>query len=223
MDKHTAYFNILGALPQSGCAVCRLGHEAEVKYIRNLLYSKTTTVSTRAELRRARGFCLYHARQLDEIGHALDVSIIYQDILMTVRDLLQKPSPRQVTMWGRRRQLSQALAPEQDCPACLHRAELEVIYLETLLDHLVDPEFVSKVRASSPLCLAHLRRAIEIVPSAAQFQTLREVQLAHWEPLIAELGEFVRKNDHRFQDLEIGEERDAWIRAVDAITGTRHF
>ena len=227
MDKHTAYFNILSALPQPGCAVCRLAHDVEVQYIRDVLYSQTTAVNTRARLRAARGFCLYHARQLDEIGHALDVSIIYQDILMTLRDVLKKASLRPVA-WRRGRiknirrvKLSGALAPQGPCPACAHRAELEAVYVETWLDHLPDPEFCARLRAADPLCLTHLRQAIEVVPSPEQFETLREIQIAHWQPLIVELGEFVRKNDYRFHDEQVGKEGNAWIRAVDAVIGTR--
>jgi len=223
LDKHTAYFNILSALPQPGCVVCRLGHDVEIRYIRGVLYSQTTAVNTRAELRDARGFCLYHARQLEEIGYALDISIVYQDILMTLRDVLDKPPLRRAAGRRGRTRLSDALAPQRVCPACAYRAELEAVYVETWLDHLLDADFIAKVRAADPLCLAHFCQAVEIAPSAEQFETLREIQIAHWQPLIAELGEFVRKNDYRFHDERIGREGDAWIRAVDAIAGTRKF
>jgi len=223
LDKHTAYFNILGALPQPGCAICRLVHTVEVHYIRDVLYSRTTDVKTRAELRSARGFCRPHARQLDEIGHALDVSIIYQDILKTLNEALERPSARQAATRRGKGQLADALAPQQECPACTHRAELEAVYVETFLDHMADPDFVSKVRSADPLCLTHLRQVIEEGPSPERFQALRDIQIAHWEKLISELGEFVRKNDHRFHHEAIGEEGNAWIRAVDAIVGTLKF
>jgi hypothetical protein len=48
---------------------------------------------------------------------------------------------------------------------------------------------------------------------------VRRVQLAHWESLIAELSEFVRKNDYRFQHEPVGREGSAWLRAVDAVSG----
>ena len=223
MDKHTAYYNILAALPQAGCAVCRLGHDVEVKYIRDVLYSKTTSIRSRVELRAARGYCLNHARQLDEIGQALDVSIVYQDILTTLKQALEGPSSRQVTTRRGRKQLSDALAAEIECPACTYRAEMEAIYIETFLDHLADPEFVAQVRSADPLCLAHFRQVIEEGPSAEQFQALREAQIQHWEQLITELGEFVRKNDYRYHDEPVGPEGTAWLRAVDAVAGTREF
>lgn len=223
LDKHTAYFNLLDALPQSGCALCRLGHEVEVKYIENVLYSKTTSINTRAEWRQARGLCLTHAGQLDRIGHALGVSLIYQDITLTLKELLKQASPQQAIRRRGKRHLSEMLAPREKCPACAYRATLEAVYIETLLDHLGDPEFVARFRKASPLCVTHFRHAIEAVSDAELFQVLRDVQTEHWERLIAELGEFIRKNDHRFQNESVGREGTAWLRALDAIAGTRKF
>jgi hypothetical protein len=223
LDKHTAYFNILDALPQRGCVFCRLGHYVEVSFITDVLYSKTTSVQMRGELRKARGFCLDHARQLDDIGHALDLSIIYQDILMTLQEEIEKPTAQQAVGRRGKRRVAGAMGAQAECPACAWRTQLEEVYIETFLDHLVDPAFVAQVRTADPICLQHYRQAIEQRITAAQFQTLREMQVAHWKTLIAELGEFVRKHDHRFRHEPVGQEGDAWIRAIDAIVGTRKF
>ena len=223
VDKHTAYHNILDALPRAGCAICRLNHDVEVHYITDVLYSKTTSVQTRGELRQARGFCWSHALLLDRIGHALDLSIVYQDILMTVRDELQKPSPQQATSRRGKKRLQAQLSPIDPCPACIYRAELENVYVETYADHLADEAFCVGLRASDPLCLGHFRQVIAQDMPPARLSVIREIQVAHWQSLIEELGEFVRKHDHRFRHEDIGSERDAWIRAIDAITGTREY
>jgi hypothetical protein len=220
LDKHTAYYNLLDALPQPGCALCRLGHRVEVNYIENVLYSKTTAISTRAEWREARGLCLTHAKQLNQIGHALGVSLFYQDITQTVKALIEGVSPQQAVRPRGKRRLLERLVPRVECPACAYRATLEAVYVETLLDHLTDAEFVTRLRDADPLCLAHFQQTIEIVSDAESFRTLRDVQVEHWERLIAELGEFVRKNDHRFQHESVGQEGTAWLRVVDAIAGT---
>lgn len=219
MDKHTAYYNLLEALPQPGCVICRLGEAVEDKYIQDVLYSKTTAIETRAEWRDARGLCLPHAQKLDEIGHALGVSLIYQDILLTVRKLFAKPSRQQAVRRRGKRALAEALSPQVECPACAYRASLEAVYVQVWLDHILEPAFLKSVRAADPLCLPHLGQAILEVSDAARFETLRQVQLAHWDRLIAELGEFVRKNDHRFQHEPVGREGSGWLRAVDAVAG----
>jgi hypothetical protein len=223
VDKHTAYFNILDALPQQGCAICRLVYEVEEHYIKDILYSKTTSVKMRHDLRASRGFCADHARLLSEIGHALDLSIIYQDVLMTISELLEQPSPRRATGQRGRRRLSAQMGGEGKCPVCTYGDQIRAVYIETHLEHLSDPQFVAKVQAADPLCLKHYRQAIEHGMSPAQFEALRESQTTHWKQLIQELGEFVRKHDHRYRHQKIGSEGDAWIRAIDAITGTREF
>jgi hypothetical protein len=175
-----------------------------------------------------------HVRQLDQIGHALGVSLIYQDIVLTLVDLLKRSSPRQAVhrrgrcplWWDRmrgKRRLLEVLAPRAECPACAYRATLEAVYIETLIDHLSDSEFVARLREADPLCLAHFGHAIEGVCDGELFRILRDVQLEHWEALVAELGEFIRKNDHRFQHEPVGREGTAWFRALDAIAGTRKF
>jgi hypothetical protein len=223
LDKHTAYYHLLDALPQPKCALCRLGHEVEVKYIENVLYSKTTAISIRAEWREARGLCLPHAEQLDQIGHALGVSLFYQDITSTLKELLTEVSPQQAIRKRGKRRLSTALAPDVECPACAYRSMLEAVYIETLLEHLDDPEFVNRLREADPLCVPHFRQAIELVSDADRFRILRDIQTQQWERLIAELDEFIRKNDHRFQHEPVGQEGTAWLRALDAIAGTRKF
>jgi hypothetical protein len=220
LDKHTAYFNLRAALPKPGCVVCRLGHDVEVKYIEGVLYSQTTSIETRALWRESRGLCLMHARQLDQIGHALGVSLFYQDITLTLKQALEGPSPQRAVSRRGKKKLSEALSPGIECPACAHRDTLEAVYVETLLDHLPDAAFVAKLRAADPLCVPHFRRAIEQAVDAEQFRTLRDIQVEHWERLIVELAEFVRKNDHRFQNEAVGQEGTAWLRTVDAIAGT---
>jgi hypothetical protein len=46
-----------------------------------------------------------------------------------------------------------------------------------------------------------------------------EAQKAIWQRLSAELSEFIRKKDHRFQNESFGPEGDAWLRAIEAVVG----
>ncbi len=184
----------------------------------NLLYGKATIVKTRVEMRDARGLCAFHAQLLRQVGHALDVSIFYQDILQTLKELLISSSTR--PSWRKPgKRLAASLAPRAPCPACVYRAEFERIYIETLLDHLPEPDFVERLRGAAPLCLRHFCQAVETAPSREHVAILRSLQLAHWERLVSELDEFIRKNDYRFSDEPIGEEGDAWLRAVSAVAG----
>ena len=55
--------------------------------------------------------------------------------------------------------------------------------------------------------------------SRAAFDTLRDIARERYAVLRAELDEFIRKNDYRFQSEGMGAEGDSWKRAVGLMTG----
>jgi hypothetical protein len=69
------------------------------------------------------------------------------------------------------------------------------------------------------LCLPHFRRAVAAVGNEESFTALVEAQKAVWQRLRADLAEFIRKNDHRFRGEPFGLEGDAWLRAIEAVSG----
>ncbi len=52
--------------------------------------------------------------------------------------------------------------------------------------------------------------------------TLVNAQRRIWVRLVGQLSEFIRKNDYRFVCEPWGEESDAWLRAIAAVSGMRH-
>ncbi|HXW00013.1 MAG TPA: hypothetical protein VEC93_16455, partial [Anaerolineae bacterium] len=65
----------------------------------------------------------------------------------------------------------------------------------------------------------HFRLALAQIADQETFTTLVESQKAIWQRLSAELSEFIRKKDHRFQNESFGPEGDAWLRAIEAVVG----
>ena len=55
MDEHTIYHNLLEALAQPDCPICRLCRSAVASYLDHLLYADVTSVERRAEIRAAQG------------------------------------------------------------------------------------------------------------------------------------------------------------------------
>lgn len=215
LDKHTAYYNLSDALHQPGCAFCRLIRETEHRYIEQLLYGDVTDVELRHRLRAARGFCAHHAAYLHSLSRALGVAIIYQDLLQT---LLRRSSeyPK-----GRRTgaKLARSLEAQEECPACWACRMAEEVYIGTLIEHLDEEEFLDLLAQASPICLPHLLQILRANPSPSRLERLLRIQRSHWQSLVDELGEFIRKNDHRFIGEEFGNERDSWRRAVDLLAG----
>lgn len=225
---HTPYFELRDALGAEGCAICRLTQRALERYFRALVYESINDPRRRSEFRATNGFCAAHGVLLREARSALGSSILYRDIVHALSNRLEEvefdPAQRQGRWWGKlnaanRRPHRHLLRPAGGCPACAVRTEVSQLAIELLLRHLTADELLPLLRASSGLCLEHLRRALEHAPDADAFERLKEAQLAIWGTLTAELDEFIRKEDERFAHEEHGDERNAWIRAIELIAG----
>jgi len=108
------------------------------------------------------------------------------------------------------------------CPACAWSEKMERIYLELLLQHLLSEDGLrDPYEKSEGLCLPHFRQALALVRDEQVFDALLGAQRAVWAGLVAELGEFIRKSDHRFRHEPMGPEKDAWIRSIAALVGAR--
>jgi hypothetical protein len=70
------------------------------------------------------------------------------------------------------------------------------------------------------LCLPHLRTVLSLPRAGQAYEALIGAQRAVWLRLMAELDEFIRKNDYRFVHEPMTEEEStSWTRALDAVVG----
>jgi hypothetical protein len=118
------------------------------------------------------------------------------------------------------RHMVQKLEPEKPCPACQQEAELETLAMTTLVDLLTqDERLYNAFKDSEGLCLPHLRRALELVRDEKSFDTLVQITREKLVTLQAELDEFIRKHDYRFQHEKFDAEGDSWQRAITRVVG----
>lgn len=220
------------AMAAGGCPVCQLAERAVTRYLTSLLRDRVTDVDERRRLRDARGLCNLHAWQLQEGGGALGVAIIYRDVINTLAKALEpgldvreglaarllggEGSPQSIAA-----RLREQMRPTGPCPACAELAEIERLAIGALLDYLRREDFVAHWRASDGLCLNHFLATLERVRRADPLRELVALQLRVDSGLRAELDEFIRKHDHRFAGEAIGDEADAWIRAVALAAGEK--
>ncbi len=150
-SRHTLYFQVLEALGQEGCPLCRLASGAVAWYTDMLSYEAVNDPGVRARLRAARGFCNYHAwRFAADLRNAPGRAMIYRDLLGVLLAILRRGPGAQ----------GEHLLPTGECPACRSLAQATGRYLDTLLAHLGEEELRSRYQASSGLCLPHLRLAL---------------------------------------------------------------
>ncbi len=92
--------------------------------------------------------------------------------------------------------LGARLVAKGECPACVHAREMEAGYLTTLGEQLLGEEgLLQAYRASDGLCLPHLRSALAKAADEETARCLVEVAASKLTPLLADLGEYVRKHD----------------------------
>lgn len=233
MASSTA-FELLKACRQSGCPVCRVEQAMIERYVGSLLFESVNDVPTRERLRASLGFCREHAQlAVDKnLGNALGFAIIYQDVINNVLRQFESegtsPSTarlpallkRMPTQVGEMLQkVLYALTPHKHCMVCQQRDKSQHLVLSALLEDFSE-EMKTALQGSEGLCFPHLKKAFEAATDPAVSEFFLALHRQQLESLRAELAEFIRKNDYRFQDEGFGTEGDAWLRAIRKVSGT---
>ena len=226
-DRHTPFYELLEAQGQAGCPICRLARRRTARYLDSLLYEAVLDGEVRRKLKASHGFCREHVAMLhDHPGRSLGIALIYETVLRHVIDLTEQgklqPGSLRERLRGRAATgtaLADELSPEQPCPACDVKADAEQSYCSLLTSSLGDADLYSAYAAGEGLCLPHLALALEQVTDQEALERLIQPQLARYRTMLAELGEYIRKCDHRFAGEPLGEEGDVWLRAMNAMAG----
>jgi hypothetical protein len=149
------------------------------------------------------GFCRPHARAL-----------LAQAPIATTQQLVEwAPRALEQRLAQRRRRWATNIVKETSCPACRRRSGNIASVLATV--EKSDPNRLGETR----FCIPHLPLVLERVsPEAAV--TILNAERDLLRCLHAELGEFFRKSDYRFQHEPLGSELTAWLRAADILMGS---
>jgi hypothetical protein len=240
--------DLLDALRQGACPLCVLLERTERKAVDLFLYDQVNDISRRDALRASRGLCLVHTSMLAEGRSALGVAIISRDVLRAMTAELEagsnrmpsreerkeadenasQPSVNSVTSVAKKylsgvfgqagTQLAGRIEPQAGCPMCAERPRIEAPLIMGLLHNLRDASFAAAFESSAGLCRVHLAGALRAADAAAA-RSLAALQAAIWRRLEADLDEFIRKHDYRFQGEAFDVERDVWRRALQTTSG----
>jgi hypothetical protein len=229
MGHSPTYFNLLDALAQEGCPICRLSLAAVHRYLDSVNYDGVNDTEFRIRIRSTLGFCNLHSHQWLQQAHVLGTALIYEavlaDLTAALKDLATKQPSRRRGLAGRlasRRDGENhpaGLAPADACPACRVAAEETRVLIATLVKSFDHPAFRTAYLGSSGLCLPHLRKALRGAATDAVTQTLRDHAVATQEQLASHLREVIRKHDYRHRDELSADERQAAARAVAHVAG----
>ena len=240
---------LLGAMDKHACPLCVLVERIERKAVDLFLYDQVNDISRRDTLRASRGLCLYHTAMLAEGRSALGIAILSRDILRAMTAELEAESNRKErkerkgdvgaevsetfasfapfavknilsgVLGGQTgAQLAARIGPQAPCPMCEERPRVEAPLIAGLLRNFGDAQFAAAFEESGGLCRMHLANTLRAA-DAATARALAARQAAAWRQLEAELDEFIRKHDYRFQGEILDAERDVWRRALRLSSG----
>jgi hypothetical protein len=193
------------------CALCRLAHRSAERSLRAFFTEFVNDPEVRVRFRKTRGFCREHTPLLSQSGDALGVAILYADLADETRTRWRSG------IWSQKNRLFSRWFPGNDepgCPACSTESEAEARFAAALAAGLRQDESTwDALRAGPGLCVRHVEQ-VAAAAAPADAARLMELELRKMDALVAELEEFVRKNDYRFRDEPWGPERDVWRRAL---------
>jgi len=237
MSQTTSSCELRDALSEPGCPICRLKTSTAKRYLDGLLWESVNDPGVRDRLRRSQGFCHEHGWDLVWPGASLGVAILMRDVLTDVLTAVEGAHFSALPALSLRRvreslvtcqssaataDLVHLLTPKARCPACIKVEQMEDIYLNTLVDHLLGEDgLLTPYEASDGLCLPHFRQALSHVRDEAVFEAIVGAQQAIWQRLTDQLSEAIRKSDYRFRDEPAGDESGAWLRGIAALSGAR--
>lgn len=185
---------ILDLLREPVCFACASAEEAGRLFLKGVVQDGVNDPALRRDWRRRGGLCARHWAVLRGLENpVLPGAILARDLLGT---RLEAASSTRVR--------------PRLCPACATEEETAARALKTL--HRRRREVAAALEgAPGLLCVDHL----DALPRGP----LKTLFGARLEALVAELDEFIRKQDYRFRSEGVGEERDAWLRAIRALGG----
>jgi hypothetical protein len=216
---------------KTGCPVCHVGQQAGHLYLDGLLWESVNDPDVREELLASLGFCGRHCQELMTFGgERLGVAIMQRAVLKeAVRHLQGMPTTVRRSfvqqLQDRFRRGAKAVNRAESntglasCPACRHQDEVEERAIHGLLTYLMD-DLDGPLQQVGGLCWPHLQRTLPLCHTAESSTHLVEMHQHLWSKMVDDLGEFIRKQDHRFHS-EPATEEERWSveRSISTLTG----
>ena len=200
---HMSFFELLEALQQPGCALCRLVAGGTRRRLEALLYESVNDVGFRELWRKTRGYCHRHSWMLADTGHTLGLAILYEAL---------------IEHWGER--LLEA-APARPCPVCSDEDRAGRDHLDTLVKGWDEPRLAEAWAASDGLCGPHVRLAGRLARPASVRDAIAAHSAKRLCEMTSDLRALIESFDYRHEPARDERTRTAWHRAMEKIIGHR--
>jgi hypothetical protein len=235
--------NLLDAMQQPGCPICRLFRQASRRAVESFLWENVNEPDVRQGIIDSYGFCSPHTRmmaaqELYTSSIALGTNIIYEHLgRITARELEQLRSAGgssegmdlgdRLRGWLKNLGLpvkgAKQLQPRGICPVCEVGNNAALNSLHVLCEEIISQNDVrEKYLASDGVCLNHMRAAIELhsrrFPGGVR--VLIDDTVERLNSQSASMKEYIRKSNWTYRDEKATEAEDtAWRKTLTFFTG----
>jgi len=213
-------WEVLQALKESGCPICRVQRQWSAKFYYWLFAQNYYAGTMPEELKRSGGLCYAHAKKLLEIRSVYVTSVMYDYLTQDVLDKLQSLAEEVRCEINRssHKPYHFSITPTGECPACVEERKLAERALSELVAALDQDKVAEDYRASDALCMPHFHCAVEqALPHIVLL--LAETQITKLSMLKIDFAEYFRKVDYRFANEPKGNEKTTWERAIRRFVG----
>ena len=219
-DKHTPYFELLEAIREAGCPICRLAIRSGDRFLETYSYEHVNDIEIRDLVRAAKGFCHNHTWRLFHEHSPLGTALTYYDILGEAAQQIGTAKDQQGFLSSLAGRVRKALTPQGTCLGCDAQGNAEQRHLGLLLETLRgDREAQETYGSSDGLCLLHLRAALRTRPSRSATDILLRVQEKRIAAVREQMSEIVRKADYRVKDRVTPEDIESLPAALAQVVG----
>ncbi|OGF51144.1 MAG: hypothetical protein A2044_08200 [Candidatus Firestonebacteria bacterium GWA2_43_8] len=211
-EKHTTYYDIIDSFKEKGCPICFLVDRSVNAFFKSFLMEFVLNHNLTQKLNKSKGFCERHGFSLIKHGDSLATAITYNVLMDDLLAELKKTGAIKSSFFKK----------EGDCPACEAFNESDERYTDAFVLYAKDEELIEKYKKSTGVCVPHLRKILSKCKDKELLKQLTDIHLDFYGKLNNELISIIRKNDYRYSKEPWGNEKDAWIRAVEKFVGRQY-
>lgn len=220
MDKHTPYYELLEAIRDAGCPICRLAVRSGDRFLETYSYEHVNDIEIRELVRLAKGFCHNHTWRLFHKHSPLGTALTFYDILGEAAHQIGAARERQGLLSSLAGRVRKRLAPEGTCLGCDAQSNAEQRHLGLLVESLRNEREAQEAYGSADgLCLHHLRAALRARPSREATDILLRVQEQRIAAVREQMSEIVRKADYRVKERVTQADIDSLPAALAQVVG----
>ena len=204
-------------LQTRGCPVCEHLTDAAFGFFSRFQYDLASDEATQQDFAEVLGFCAPHTWQLEAISSPVGVAIGFAKLAEHFSKILAVRA-RSATDGHRAMKLVRDSA---ECHVCRLQREAEQDYLRRLAEFVDTPDGRVAYASSQGVCLRHLGLWLPVLNSDKTSQFVLEEASRRFEELAEDMQSFSLKTEGLRRERCNADERDAWLRAIIHLVGTR--